>query len=186
MEILLAVIAAAIADARAADALIRTSPTWGDARLGGPMTLELAYAHVAAAREAAAIAGVSDADLLAIAHHESRYTHGKATREPSCYDGDTAQPCRPQGRWSCGVMTPEPVHIGGCPTRTLLEEYVEGARHLRRWIDVCGGALEGARLCALRGYSGGMLDDQVGNQGLHTWQVFDRRAWWIKHERKKP
>lgn len=61
--------------------------------------------------------------------------------------------------------------------------YLHGAQHLREWAVICGGALEGVRLCSLRGYSGGALDGQVrGPKGeaLTTVQVFDARAAWIR------
>ena len=172
MALLLAILAALAAPDHDALALHRFAPRY--------LTALQASAHLQAARAAALVVGDVDADdLLAIAWHETRYTPGYVQREPGgCHKGV----CR-SVRYSCGVMTPEPLYAS-CPRGTeLVDEYIAGARHLLEWREICGGALEGARLCALRGYSGGMLDNQLGNSGLATWQVFARDAWRIKAAR---
>ena len=49
-------------------------------------------------------------------------------------------------------MTPEP-HAAPCSPDelTVLGGYLDGARHLRAWLDICGGN----ETCALRAYAGG-------------------------------
>jgi len=114
-----------------ADALRQTAPTY--------LTTASAAEHLAAARWAGNAHHVAPALLLAIAWHESRYEPRARTREPG-------------GRWSCGVMTPEP-HAGACTEVELdmVGGYLNGARHLRTWLDLCGGD----ETCALRAYAGG-------------------------------
>lgn len=105
-------------------ALARTAPQ--------DLTVERASAHLWAARVAAVATG-TDADvLLSIAWHESRYTDAVTPER-----GDRA---------SCGAMTPTPV--ARCAPRSLLDQYLDGARHLRAWIDAAPHAY-------FLGYAGG-------------------------------
>lgn len=122
--------------------------------------------HLAAARVAARMYDVDEADLLAIAHHESRYVPDVVTHERD----------KKTGRWigdSCGVMTPYDHPRTRCPpeTLTVLGGYLHGAEHLAVWKRTC----RGDRLCALRGYSGNCWDGQT-REHVRTWVVFDRRA----------
>ena len=114
-----------------ADALRQTAPAY--------LTVEDASANLLMASVAADVADVPVELLLSVAWHESRYQPDARTREPG-------------GRWSCGVMTPEP-HRGDCTSveLSLLGGYLNGARHLRVWLDLCGGD----QTCALRAYAGG-------------------------------
>lgn len=114
-----------------ADALRQTAPAY--------LTVDEAAIHLMAADAAAEAAGVPVELLLSIAWHESRYQPDARSREPG-------------GRWSCGVMTPEP-HVGACTPDelTVFGGYLNGARHLRTWLDLCGGN----ETCALRAYAGG-------------------------------
>ena len=81
-----------------AEALQRFAPSY--------VTIDTAREHVWSARVAAAAYGV-DADMtIAIAYHESRFTHNVVSKEAG-------------GRVSCGVMTPdEEVHVQA-PTRAV-------------------------------------------------------------------
>lgn len=119
-----------------------------------------AVEHLVAATFAARVYGVDRSDLLAIAHHESRYTD-RVELEPTGY-------------YSCGVMTPYDRARASCPawTLTTLGGYLHGARHFAEWLRIC----RGVRICAMRGYSGNTMDTQTGNGGLRAWQVFARRA----------
>lgn len=95
--------------------------------------------HYAAARLAAAIFGVDAETLLAVAWHESRYDARAVTREPG-------------NRVSCGSMTPVP-HRAPCSAweLSIVGGYLEGARHLRTWLDLC----RGGQWCGLVAYAGG-------------------------------
>ena len=111
-----------------ADALRRTAPSY--------LTVETARVHLAAARLAAAQFSVDPDLVLSIAYYESRYNANERTQEP-------------RRKISCGVMTPVPKYA--CETPSLAAGYLEGAGHLREWLDMC----RGHELCALRGYAGG-------------------------------
>lgn len=128
------------------------------------LTLESAREHLGAARAAALVYAIDATLLLSIAHHESRYQHDEVTAERG-------------GRVSCGVMTPEPV--ARCGASTMLEGYLAGAEHLRRWLDAC----RGRRRCALTGYAGGWYLIRYCTARRHrscdTWRVFERRALWL-------
>lgn len=139
-------------DPLVADAFRETAPD--------DLSPSAAVEHLAAARLAALAHGLDPADLLAIAHHESRYTN-RVELEPTGY-------------YSCGVMTPYDRARARCPawTLTTLGGYIHGASHFAEWLRIC----RGLRVCALRGYSGNTWDTQTGNRGLRAWQVFDRRA----------
>lgn len=115
-----------------ADALRQTAPK----ALGSS---EVAATHLAAATFAGELFSVDPAVLLAIAYRESRYTTGVVGP-------------RVRGRRACGLMQPM-MHAGTCREQTVLEGYVEGAQHLRTWLDTrsCRGDLR----CALLGYGGG-------------------------------
>jgi hypothetical protein len=125
---IIAFIAALFTPDADADALRATAPD--------DLTIETARLHLANARIAAATSHV-DADLLlSIAWHESRYVVAARTAEPL-------------GKTSCGVMTPVPKAT--CTTPTMLEGYLEGAAHLREWLE----AAHGNEHVALLGYAGG-------------------------------
>ncbi len=152
-----------------AEALQRTAPQ--------DLTLETARQHLGAARLAAVLTHV-DADLLlSIAWHESRYVVAARTAEPL-------------GKTSCGVMTPIPK--ARCTSPSLLEGYLEGAAHLREWIDAAHGNMR----TALLGYAGGyrMIQACASGEVLVTRGghevdlctvvgVFQERALWIRRSR---
>ncbi len=114
------------------DALRQTAPT----ELG---SLEVAAVHLAAATFAGELFSVDPTHLLAIAYRESRYQLGLS--------GPLVR-----GRRACGLMQPM-MHAEGCREQTVLSGYLEGARHLRVWLDTktCRGDIR----CALLGYGGG-------------------------------
>jgi hypothetical protein len=155
-----------------AAALQKTAP--------GDLTVETAVVHLAAARVAAAVHRV-DADLLlSIAHHESHYAATQTTAEPG-------------HKTSCGVMTPIPKRT--CAVPSLLEGYLEGAQHLRTWLD----AARGNERTALLGYAGGyrMIKACAAGPVLQMRKgvdvnlctvvdVMQGRARWIKRSRPRP
>jgi hypothetical protein len=113
-----------------AEALNRFAPQY--------VSVASARDHLWAARVAAAAYDV-DADMvLAISYHESRFTNGVVAAEPG-------------GRVSCGAMTPYPTKA--CETKSLLAQYLDGARH---WgVDwKRAGDVRNERE-ALLGYAGG-------------------------------
>lgn len=114
------------------DALRQTAPAY-------LTTPEKAAEHLAAATFAGERFSVDPTLLLAIAYRESRYTpnvQGPAVR----------------GRHACGLMQPL-MHQQGCEPQTVFAGYLEGAKHLRVWMDTksCAGDVR----CALLGYAGG-------------------------------
>lgn len=111
-----------------ADALRQTAPV--------DLTLETARDHLGAARVAGALADVDPDLILAIAWHESRYA-------------PTARTAEPGNKTSCGPMTPIPKKT--CVDPDLMTGYLEGADHLRTWIDAARGNVR----VALLGYAGG-------------------------------
>jgi hypothetical protein len=119
-----------ILDVPAAKALVATAK---DTRL----TVETAARHVASARFAAVLTGTDPDLLLAIAYHESRY------------DPTVIGPLV-RGKRACGVLQQVPIP-GACPAPSLLRDYVNGARHLAKWIYVQQDNIERA----LIGYAGG-------------------------------
>lgn len=149
-----------------ADALRQTAPDY--------LTTDDAAVHLGAAQAAAEAADVPVELLLSVAWHESRYKPDARTREPG-------------GRWSCGVMTPEP-HVGGCTPDelTVLGGYLNGARHLRTWLDLC----HGNETCALRSYVGGgglahacvagPFYVREGVDACDVQKMFINRASWIR------
>lgn len=100
------------------------------------LTPERAFVHAHAAVTAGAVYAVDPALLLAIAHHESRYDAAAVSSEPG-------------GKTSCGVMTPVP--RATCRTRGVIAGYLDGAEHVRTWLDASRGNVTGA----LIGYAGG-------------------------------
>jgi hypothetical protein len=113
-------------------ALRQTAPTY-------LTTDAMAAQHLAASTLAGELISVDPTLLLAIAWRESRYTLGV-----------TGPPVR--GKRACGLMQPM-MHSETCREQTVLEGYLEGASHLRTWLDTktCRGDLR----CALLGYAGG-------------------------------
>lgn len=154
-----------------AEGLRTTAPSY--------LTLEQAAKHLAAAEYAGATYNV-DADLLlSIAWHESRYQAAARTAEPG-------------HKVSCGVMTPIPKEH--CTAPSLLEGYLEGAAHLRAWVDAAHGDMR----TALLGYAGGyrMIQACASGEVLATRGgrdvdlcavvgVFQGRALWIRRARTR-
>lgn len=132
MQFLLRILLAIVTPTSDADAeaLHRFSPN--------EVTVDRAYEHVWAARVAAAFYDV-DADMvLAISWHESRFTDNVVAAEPG-------------GRVSCGAMTPYPT--SKCVSKSLLEQYLDGARH---WaVDWRRAGDVRSEHEALLGYAGG-------------------------------
>lgn len=93
-----------------------------------------AVLHLTAARAAGSVYGLDPDLLLSIAHHESRYT---VARTPEA-----------GGLTSCGVMTPQP--LAKCDSTSVTGGYLEGAAHLRKWVDNTRD-----QRTALLGYGGG-------------------------------
>jgi soluble lytic murein transglycosylase-like protein len=121
------------------EALRSTAPTY--------LTIETAREHLVAARVAADVYGV-DADLLlSIAWFESRYT------------ADVVGPVV-KGKRACGVM--QSIMKDGCPKNpTLSDGYLEGAKHLRDWLDASRNDLR----TAILGYAGGYALIKACNKG---------------------
>ena len=149
----------------AAQGLVATAPQYLDEAS--------ARQHLAAAVVASALTRTKPETLLAIAWHESRYKHTEITREPP-------DPRTGQARWSCGVMTPEPItDLRACEAiaSNLAEGYLAGARHLRAWLDVCGDHSG----CALLGYAGAATHDCAVSPTLACVAAgdFATRSMWI-------
>ena len=144
-----------------ADALRETAPL--------DLSPRDAFLHLSAARIAAASYDVSAADLLAVAHHESRYT-------PTAVTHEYARACKKCRRvWigdSCGVGTPLWRLYHRCDPweLTIMGGYAASAMHLAEWARI----YRGNRLRALGGYSGWAMDTQ--EPGAHAWQRFAWRA----------
>ncbi len=155
-----------LANVDEAEALRATAPDYLDAGT--------ARMHLSAAGFAAEATGLPEEVLLAIGYHESRYASDARSREPGA-------------RWSCGPMTPEP-HTEPCAwyELTALGGYLLGARHLRAWVDACGGDLT----CGLRSYVGGYAFARACLEGPHfvrpgvdacdVQTMFLDRAAWIR------
>jgi hypothetical protein len=102
------------------------------------VTVADAYEHVWAARVAAATYDVDVEMVLAIGYHESHFSESAVTVERG-------------GRVSCGVMTPIPTST--CTPKTLLAQYLDGARH---WaVDWRRAGDVRSEHEALLGYAGG-------------------------------
>jgi len=143
--------------------------------------------HLAAAVVAGVMTKTKPETLLAIAWHESRYKYDAITREPP-------DPVTRQARWSCGVLTPEPITdrracevIAG----SLARGYLAGARHLRAWLDACGDHSG----CALLGFAGAATHDCANSptRACVAARDFAVRSMWItrvlrpaKSRREKP
>jgi hypothetical protein len=114
------------------DALRQTAPSDLGSR-------EVAALHLAAATFAGERFSVDPELLLAIAYRESRY------------QVDVVGP-PVNGQRACGLMQSMP-RSETCQKQSVLEGYLEGASHLRTWLDTktCRGDLR----CALLGYAGG-------------------------------
>jgi hypothetical protein len=123
-----------------AEALHRFSPQ--------EVSVAQASKHVWSARVAAAVFGVDPDMVLAISWHESRFTESVVAAEPG-------------GRVSCGTMTPFPTR--SCAAKSLLEQYLDGARH---WAIDWGraGDVRSPRE-ALLGYAGGYYLIRACRQG---------------------
>lgn len=158
IEVLAAVLAW-LASPDDVEQLRRTAPSY--------LTSTRARDHLGAARAAQVVTSVDASLLLSIAHHESRYS----VRERTAEEG---------GKFSCGSMTPEPKRRCAAADLTLVGGYLAGARHLRVWLDTCGGN----RWCALTGYAGGhRLIAMCKRQHLRacaTPWVFQQRARMIR------
>ena len=102
-------------------------------------TTEEAALHLGASTFAGELFSVDPAVLLALAYRESRYTLGVTGPKV-------------KGTHACGLLQPT-MHVETCREQTVLGGYLEGARHLRTWLDTktCHGDLR----CALLGYAGG-------------------------------
>lgn len=103
------------------------------------LTTDTARDHLVSARYAGLAYDLDPDLLLSVAWFESRYT--PAVVGPNV-----------NGKHACGIMQPL-MHGSTCPTQTLVAGYLEGAEHLRTWLDTktCRGNLH----CALLGYGGG-------------------------------
>jgi hypothetical protein len=112
-----------------ATALCKTAPSY--------LTIETASTHLVAARIAAATYAVDVDLLLSTAYYESRYTVNVV--------GPTVR-----GKVACGVMQPT-MEMKCAEAPTLLNGYLEGAKHYRDWYDAC----RGNERCAILGYGGG-------------------------------
>lgn len=117
-----------------AEALRRTAPAY--------LTSDTAAYHVTAARVAALAYQVDPDLILSTAYFESRYTNAR-TKEP-------------KGKTSCGVMTPVPKKVCKSPP-SLAAGYLEGAAHLREWMDACERIRRPGFRCTILGYAGGGL-----------------------------
>lgn len=151
------------------EALQRTAPE--------PISFDVAAENLVAARLFAWVFGV-DADLLlSIAAHETRYQANAVGPESG-------------GRVSCGVMQTTP--RASCPPHmTTLEGYLEGAKHLRGWIDATrdldtallgyAGGYRGIKACA----NGPVLRKTGAHDDLClVARVFKWRRDWIRRERR--
>lgn len=155
---------------RDVEALQRTAPE--------PLGTELAAENLSAARIAGHMFRVDPDLLLSIAAHESRYQSDAVGPESG-------------GRVSCGVMQTTP--RASCPKQTTLEGYIDGAKHLRGWIDATRDLDT-----ALIGYAGGYrmikkcADGPVLRQAdphddlCRIARVFRWRRDWIRRERTRP
>lgn len=135
------------------------------------LTEVTACRHLAAATIASIDSDVSASMLLAIAWQESRYTQRARTVEAG-------------GKWSCGVMTPEPTRsVAKCRAaiQSLAVGYLAGARHLAVWLQACRRDLA----CALTGYAGGyrlIVACRSGAdwRGCRAASALVRRSRWIE------
>lgn len=112
----------------------RTAPSY--------LNNDTAQEHATAAVIAGVAYDVPPELLLSIAFYESRYQQHTVTEEPL-------------GKVSCGVMTPVPIYdrsrCTAIASSSTLVGYLQGAQHLRVWIDASRGDMRRALL----GYAGG-------------------------------
>lgn len=143
-------------------------------RTARELEADAAIENLAAARVAGALYSIDPDLLLAIAYKESRYRTDVI-----------GPPVR--GKRACGVM--QPIMREACPEQSLLAGYLEGAAHLRRWIQATPNLLT-----ALQGYAGGYSMIEKCKLGPvereRAGLVIDlctarelRRARWIRQER---
>lgn len=163
LDIIVALVSMFVAP-RDADALRSTAPTH-------LASSEAARPHVAAAVAIAVATRTRWSALLAIADHESNYRFDVVTPEPG-------------GRFSCGVMTPEPLasrRACSSAAESLASGYLAGALHLRAWLDAC----RGDERCALRGYAGAWTlrcdGADHGHRACAAARWFEARARQIEH-----
>lgn len=127
------------------------------------LTTETAREHLGRARAADMMTGEDASVLLAIGWHESNYIQGYVQPEPG-------------NRVSCGVMTPYPIK-GPCPTRTLAEEYLDGARHLAEWRHL----VPGAPILGYAGLAGACSQGPYIKRGINLCgfegEMLERAAW---------
>lgn len=120
--------------------------------------------HLDAAHGAAEATGTDQSLLLAIAYYESGLRRETVTREP-------------QGKISCGVMTPVPTYsrVSCAAQRASLEAgYLAGAQHLREWQENCAAIGQPGRRCTLLSYAGGGL---LRRYCARTWGAVCDRAY---------
>lgn len=143
------------------------------------LTLKTAQEHLAAARLASTVYGVDADTVLSTAYYESRYTSGVV--------GPVVA-----RKTACGVM--QPTMEASCHTKTVLEDYLDGAKHLKDWYHAC----HGDERCALLGYGGGYalikscgegpVMRERGGRNVDLCMIPDirlARARWIKKERAR-
>ena len=150
----------------AAQGLAATAPQYLDE--------EAARQHLAAAVVAGTLTRTKPETLLSIAWHESHYKYTEITLEPP-------HPVTRQTRWSCGVMTPEPITDRRACEETasnLVAGYLAGALHLRAWLDVCRDHSG----CALLGYAGAATHDcaTTMTKACVAAREFATRSRWIE------
>ena len=172
MSIIVAVLSYFLTSPSDAEALRKTAPSY--------LTAETAREHLAAARFAAAVHDVDPDLLLSIAWFESRYTINVVGPEV-------------RGKHACGVL--QPIMEKGCPSNpTLLGGYLEGAGHLRTWLDASRGDLRTAMLGYAGGYalikacSEGKLLVERGGRQVDLCTVVDARLYrmrWIQRARTR-
>jgi hypothetical protein len=171
MSIIAAVLVFLFTSPNDADALRRTAPN--------DLTAPAAMEHLTSARIAASFYGIDADMLLSTAYFESRYT--------SSVVGPVVA-----GKTACGVL--QPTMETKCVGQTVLEDYLDGAKHLQDWYRAC----RGNERCALLGYGGGYalikscaegpVMRERGGRKVDLCTIPDIRqfrARWIKKERAK-
>lgn len=143
------------------------------------LTTETARQHLVAARFAGAVYNVDPDLMLGIAWYESRYI--------TTVVGPVVK-----GKRACGVM--QSIMKDGCPKNPTLEDgYLEGAKHLREWLDASRNDLHTAMLGYAGGYAlikackGGKLMVVRGGRQVDLCTVGDvriNRGRWIQRTRE--
>lgn len=128
----------------------------------------IAREHLDAAISAGEATDTDPAMLLAIAKFESNFQQNTRTLEP-------------QGKVSCGVMTPVPTYSRrecSSARSSLAAGYLAGARHLREWIDGCAAIGRPTTRCALLSYAGGsaLRNYCARRWGNVCWRAYTRRV----------